>query len=255
MRDHDEHREGLHHDLPHLIGRRQALQVLGTAGAGVLLTGCSAMAKTPRAEVPSETAGPYPGDGSNGPNVLDDSGVVRRDIRKSFGGASGRATGVPLRVNLTVTDASSDYKAMAGAAVYAWHCDRLGRYSLYSSGVTDQNWLRGVQRTNSAGTAAFTTIFPGCYPGRWPHIHFEVYQSVNDAVDSGPIVKTSQIALPAAISRKVYATSRYPGSQANLRQLTLRSDNVFGNDGGVHQLATCTGSVSNGYVANLTIGV
>lgn len=251
----DEHREGLHHDLPHLIGRRSALQLMGAAGAGLLLTSPAALAKKATTVVPSETAGPYPGDGSNGPNVLDDSGVVRRDIRKSFGSASGRATGVPLRVNLTVTDASNDFKAISGAAVYAWHCDRIGRYSLYSSGVTNQNWLRGVQRTNSAGTATFTTIYPGCYPGRWPHIHFEVYESVADAVKSGPIVKTSQIALPAAISKRVYASSRYSGSQSNLRQLSLKTDGVFGNDGGVHQLATCTGSVAKGYVANLTIGV
>ena len=30
---------------------------------------------------------------------------------------------------------------------------------------------------------------------------------------------------------------------------------VFGNDGGIHQLATVTGDVTKGYVANLTIGV
>lgn len=36
-------------------------------------------------EVPDETAGPYPGDGSNGPNVLTESGIVRSDIRPGFG--------------------------------------------------------------------------------------------------------------------------------------------------------------------------
>jgi hypothetical protein len=30
---------------------------------------------------------------------------------------------------------------------------------------------------------------------------------------------------------------------------------VFGNDSGIHQLATVTGSVKKGFVANLTIGV
>jgi hypothetical protein len=47
------------------------------------------------ATIPSETAGPYPGDGSNGPNVLTEDGVVRRDIRSSFGTASGVADGIP----------------------------------------------------------------------------------------------------------------------------------------------------------------
>ena len=36
-------------------------------------------------EIPEETAGPYPGDGSNGVNVLSESGIVRSDITSSFG--------------------------------------------------------------------------------------------------------------------------------------------------------------------------
>ena len=31
-------------------------------------------------EIPEETAGPYPGDGSNGVNVLTETGIVRSDI-------------------------------------------------------------------------------------------------------------------------------------------------------------------------------
>ena len=40
-------------------------------------------------EIPSETARPYPGDGSNGANVLNRTGVVRNDIRSSLAGLSG----------------------------------------------------------------------------------------------------------------------------------------------------------------------
>ncbi len=93
--DHDDHREGLHHDLAALASRRDALRLFGSAGlatlAGGLLVPSGLLAKTPTAEVPSETAGPYPGDGSNGPNVLDDSGIVRHDIRRSFGSSTTRA--------------------------------------------------------------------------------------------------------------------------------------------------------------------
>ncbi len=255
---HEPHGDGLHEDLVKLASRRDALKIFGSAGAAAILStlGASkALAKTPTAEVPSETAGPYPGDGSNGPNVLDDSGIVRHDIRRSFGSSRTLARGVPLRVNLTVTDASDDYQALAGAAVYLWHCDRLGRYSMYSSGVTDENYLRGIVKTDSDGLARFRTIFPGCYSGRWPHIHFEVYSSVANAIANGPIVKTSQIALPAAAGKKVYATSLYAGSASNLARTSLSADNVFGNDRAVHQLATVTGNVKEGFVANLTIGV
>lgn len=83
------------------------------------------------------------------------------------------AAGVPTTIKLRVADADSD-KALAGAAVCLWHCDQEGRYSLYSNGVEDENYLRGVQETDSSGTATFTSIFPACYSGRWPHIHFEV---------------------------------------------------------------------------------
>src|SRR5215213_3961497 len=198
MGDH-EHGDGLHEDLVWLASRRDALRIFGAAGAAAILGTASAScasAATATGEVPGETAGPYPGDGSNGPDVLDDSGIVRHDIRRSFGSSRTLAQGIPLRVNLTVTDASEDYAPMAGAAVYLWHCDRAGKYSMYSSGVEDENYLRGIAKTNSNGTAWFKTIFPACYSGRWPHIHFEVYSSVAKAVANGPIVKTSQIALP-----------------------------------------------------------
>jgi protocatechuate 3,4-dioxygenase beta subunit len=256
--DHD-HGDGLQEDLVRLASRRDALRIFGAGGAAAILAtlGASraALAATPAAEVPGETAGPYPGDGSNGPDVLDDSGIVRHDIRHSFGTSRTLAKGVPLRVNLTVTDAAKDFAPMAGAAVYLWHCDRAGKYSMYSSGVEDENYLRGIAKTDATGTAWFRTIFPACYSGRWPHIHFEVYSSVAKAVSNGPIVKTSQIAMPKAICDTVYATSGYSASSGNLARTSLATDNVFGDDHAIHQLATVTGSVSKGYVAHLTIGV
>lgn len=95
--------------------------------------------------IPEETAGPYPGDGSNGPNALTESGVVRSDITSSFGSASGAAEGIPVTIELMVQDTADGCSPLAGAAVYIWHCDREGRYSMYSDGATDQNYLRGVQ--------------------------------------------------------------------------------------------------------------
>jgi protocatechuate 3,4-dioxygenase beta subunit len=205
-------------------------------------------------EVPDETGGPYPADGSNGVNVLDDSGIVRTDIRSSFGASTTTAPGVPLEIVLTVRDAATG-DALTGGAVYLWHCDRDGEYSLYSDGLEDENYLRGVQQIGSDGTVRFTSIFPGCYSGRWPHIHFEVYADLATAIASGPIVKTSQIALPKEAAEAVYATEGYATSVRNLAQTSLARDNVFGDDGGIHQLATMTGSATSGYTAALTIGV
>ena len=132
-------------------------------------------------EIPEETAGPYPGDGSNGPNVLAESGVVRSDITSSFGDASGVAEGVPVTVKLKVYDLNGDDATpLAGAAVYLWHCDREGSYSMYDGDASGENYLRGVQEAADDGTLEFTTIFPACYAGRWPHMHFEVYESLDD---------------------------------------------------------------------------
>jgi protocatechuate 3,4-dioxygenase beta subunit len=57
----------------------------------------------------------------------------------------------------------------AGVAVYVRHCDRAGRYSLYSDGIENENYLRGVQVADADGRVRYTSVFPACYDGRWPH--------------------------------------------------------------------------------------
>ena len=101
----------------------------------------------------------------------------------------------------------------------------------------------------------FTSIFPACYAGRWPHIHFEVYPSVATATSSASKVATSQLALPKAACDAVFATTGYSASVSNLSQLSLASDNVFSDDQAVRQLATVTGSVAAGYTATLTVPI
>jgi protocatechuate 3,4-dioxygenase beta subunit len=193
-------------------------------------------------EIPTETAGPFPADGSNGPNALEASGVVRRDITSSFGTGSGKAEGVPLTVTLTLLDNANGCVPLAGAAVYAWHCDREGRYSLYDRGLANENYLRGVQEADANGQVTFTSVFPGAYSGRWPHIHFEVFESMDNATAAGQVLAVSQIALTKAACDDVYATSGYEASVRNMTRTTLQSDNVFRNDGGIYQLATMTSS-------------
>ena len=144
---------------------------------------------------------------------------------------------------------------MADAAVYVWHCDRAGGYSLYSQGVTDQNYLRGVQPAGSDGIVTFTSIFPACYQGRWPHIHFEVYRDLDAATDDANRIATSQIALPEDVCRTVYATAGYEQSVKNLQGLSLATDMVFRDDGGAHQLGTVTGDATQGYTVTLAVPV
>jgi protocatechuate 3,4-dioxygenase beta subunit len=189
--------------------------------------------------------------------VLNRSGIVRSDIRSSFGDASGLAEGVPLTFTLTVVDVSgadNTGSPVEGAAVYAWHCDRDGNYSMYADTIKDENYLRGVQPTDADGTVTFSSIFPACYAGRWPHIHFEVYRSVADATDATNKLRTSQLALPKDACDQVYASSGYAQSAANLARVSLDSDMVF-SDGYSLQLATVTGSATDGYQATLRVPI
>jgi protocatechuate 3,4-dioxygenase beta subunit len=207
------------------------------------------------AAIPEETAGPYPGDGSNGPDVLGQSGVVRSDIRSSFGSSTTTAAGVPLAIRLTILDLAAGCAPYAGAAVYAWHCDRDGNYSMYSEAAQDENYLRGVQAAGDDGVVTFQSIFPACYPGRWPHIHFEVYPSIDAATSASNRIATSQIALPEDACDSVYATEGYSESIRTLAGVSLASDNVFGDDGGVRELGTVTGSPADGLTVELAVPV
>lgn len=126
---------------------------------------------------------------------------------------------------------------------------------MYSSGVENETYLRGIKVADRDGKVTFTSIFPVCYTGRWPHIHFEVYPGVAGITDSTKAISTSQVALPQDISEKVYALDAYKGSTENMAQVSLDSDNVFSDDSGVSQLATVTGGVTAGSRVELTVGV
>ncbi|MEO3941017.1 intradiol ring-cleavage dioxygenase [Paenarthrobacter nicotinovorans] len=288
---HPNHDRGLEFDLSTLLNRRRTLGVLLGAGSAAALAACtpgtggsaatpsstgsaatttqsSTAAASPSAastvtrafaecgvEIPEETLGPYPADGSNGPNVLEASGVVRRDIRSSFGTSTAKAEGVPLTVTLTLLDNANGCAPLAGAAVYVWHCDRNGKYSLYDAGLKNENFLRGVQEADAKGQLTFSTIYPGAYTGRWPHIHFEVFESMGNTTAAGQLLAVSQIALTEKACKEVYATTGYESSARNFPRTTLTSDNVFGDDGGIYQLATISGSVAGGYTAALNVTV
>lgn len=293
----DDHDRGLQHDLEQLAALKQRRRVLGMmlSGSALLIAACgggdadststtSSSGSTSSGDTSSggtstgtgstststctaaaeETQGPYPSDGSNTvngqvSNVLSDSGVVRSDIRSSFGGSSGVAGGVPTTLTLTLLNSNNLCQPLSGYAIYLWHCTREGGYSLYSSGVQDENFLRGVQVADANGQVTFTTIFPGCYSGRYPHIHFEIYPSLSMATLYTNKILTSQIALPRDVCSTVYSgATGYSASVTNLSRVTIDSDGIFG-DNTAAQMAAMTlamsGSVADGYASTLTIGV
>ena len=125
----------------------------------------------------------------------------------------------------------------------------------YDGDAVDENYLRGVQEANGdGGWLSFTTIFPGCYAGRWPHVHFEVHESVAKATSASNKQRTSQPAFPQHVCEEVYAAEGYEQSVTNLAAVSLDSDGIF-SDGHSLQLATVTGSVEEGYVATLNVPI
>ncbi|MFT4234460.1 MAG: intradiol ring-cleavage dioxygenase [Microbacterium sp.] len=280
--------QGARFDIHTILSRRGVLAVAGLGAGATVLAACASTSSsstadaatttttTPSAtatatptetatdtatttvdvdsEIPDETAGPYPGDGSNGPDVLEESGIVRSDITQNLDG-SATADGIPLTFSLQIVDMANDNAPFEGVAVYAWHCNAEGNYSMYSEGVEDYTYLRGVQVADAEGLVTFTSIYPACYSGRWPHIHFEVYPSVDDITDSTNAIATSQVAMPDETNQLVFADSRYSASINNYSQVSLATDNVFSDDSGASQLPTISGDNDSGYIASLVVGV
>ena len=244
--------EGLARDLELLLNRRRLLGWMGAA-ACVPFVACTEResAGATCARIPEETAGPFPGDGTNGPNVLALPEIVRSDIRSSFGGMGGTAEGVPLTVKFRVVDTKA-CAPLAGSAVYVWMCDREGRYSLYSE--RKQNYLRGVQVADADGTVTFQSIFPAAYFGRWPHVHFQVYSSLAKAVASSGLLATSQIAMPREVCDEVFVTKGYEQSRANLSRMSIARDNVF-SDGVALETPKVAGRIADGLTVTLDVGV
>ena len=301
--DTHDHGHGLADDLPRLdalIARRRALQWFAGAGTAALVAGCGGAGSTgsgvsvvsagsgttatptPTATAtptptltattaatgciadPTETAGPFPADGTNTSsgstsNVLTSTGIVRSDIRSSFIGTTTVATGVQVKLTLTLVNVNAACAPLAGYAVYLWHCDRQGRYSLYSSGATTESYLRGVQVTDANGQVTFTTIFPAAYDGRYPHMHFEIFSSLANALGGRYSILTSQLAMPAAVCGAVFAdTTTYPSSATNFAKVSTASDGVFGDNTAAQiaqQTPSFTGSVAAGYAATALIGI
>jgi protocatechuate 3,4-dioxygenase beta subunit len=224
------------------VGRREAIVMFGAAGAALTL-GCGGNSPTSPtttggtttggttnaacAVTPSETIGPFPS--------LSD--LIRSDIRE---GRSGTA----LRLTITVVNSGSSCSPVENATVEIWQCDASGNYSQYGS-QTGQTYLRGIQSTNNNGEVTFTTIYPGWYQGRAPHIHAEVSRN-------GASVKATQMAFPESTNAAVYGSGVYAARGTNPTSNTR--DGIFA-DSLDSELASVTGDPSSGYTATFRIAI
>lgn len=204
--------------------------VTDTTGTGTETGSCTTS--------PSETAGPFP--------TKTPSSLVASDIRSD-------RTGVPLTVKLTINSRSNNCAALAGAIVDIWHCDKDGNYSEYggtgmqSTNYTSVHFLRGRQTTDASGIVTYTTIFPGWYAGRAPHIHVHIYNA------SGVSLLVTQIAFPTNVCDTVYTTATNFYTRGK-QDTANASDNVFA-DSLASELATVNGNITDGYTLTHLITV
>lgn len=224
------------------IGRREALGVMGAAGAALAFacgdspTSPTTTTGTPTgttgtnaacAVTPAETVGPYP-------SLTE---LFRSDIRE------GRA-GAQLTLTVKVVNVNSSCAPVASANVEIWHVDAAGNYSQYGSQAT-QTFLRGIQTTNSSGEVTFVTNYPGWYQGRATHIHLEV--TIN-----GASRKVTQIAFPETVNNTVHRSGAYASRGTN--PVSNTSDGIFA-DSLSSELVTPTGDPAAGYAATFQVGI
>ena len=265
----DEHDD----DLPvgRILSRREALTLLGFTGAATLLAACQPVNQAPRngtqptdlsagtpattAEAAASTAGapvalpacvarPAMTEGPYFVDVM----LNRSDIRSDPDTGEVKA-GAPLALTFRISEiGGSACTPLSGVLVDVWHCDAVGVYS----GVTDrsfdtkgQKWLRGYQLTDANGTAAFTTIYPGWYPGRTIHIHFKV-RTAPDAAQGHEF--TSQLFFDDALSDQVL--SQPPYDTRGYRTVLNGQDRIYSD-----QLLLDVTPAAQGYAATFDLGV
>ncbi|MDF0602304.1 intradiol ring-cleavage dioxygenase [Psychromarinibacter sp. C21-152] len=217
------------------LNRRRLLAALAAAPAGAVPFALAARAQEAGlitgnvcVVTPETTAGPF----------YVDPGLVRSDI-------TGDRQGTPLTLRLQVVDAGC--RPIPDARVDVWHCDAAGIYSGVRSPLADARGatsLRGTQPTDGQGIARFTTIYPGWYPGRTPHIHFKVFPDDRS-------VLTSQLFFPDGASREVYdGSAAYDNGPPD----TTNGSDFIARRAGEAAVASVSGTTSD-LRADLVVGL
>jgi protocatechuate 3,4-dioxygenase beta subunit len=240
-------------DLPigRVLTRREALAVFGSAGT-LLLLGSSPSSpgqlptgkpRYPCVVRPSSTAGPY----------YVDEQLKRSDIRSDPTDGTVKE-GVPLLLTLNLSSiAKGTCRPLEGAIVDLWQCDADGVYSdavdpKYFN-TTGKKFLRGHQITDQHGLVRFTTIYPGWYPSRTPHIHYKIR---SPAAARSAYAFTGQLYFDEGLSDRVFA--RPPYSSRGKRKVSNITDRIYNQDGGRQTTLTVT-PAQDGYTATFDVAL
>jgi protocatechuate 3,4-dioxygenase beta subunit len=239
-------------DLPigRVLSRREAVAVLGSTGSMLLLGGSSSRnpsslsgrAATPCVVRPAST---------QGPNYVDEK-LERSDIRSDPADSTVKQ-GALLALTLNVsTIAKGACRPLEDAIVDVWQCDAEGVYSDAVDSnfdTTGKKFLRGYQVTDKNGMARFTTIYPGWYPTRTPHIHYKVR---SPASAPSPYEFIGQLYFDEGLSDRVYAKAPYAAT--GKRTVSNITDWIYNRDRGRQTILTVT-PAQNGYAATFDVAL
>lgn len=232
-----------------ILSRREVLALVGALGATTLLgptygqESTGATAPLPACVVrPEQAEGPF----------FADADLERSDLRSEPTTGEVRG-GAPLRLTIRVFRIGEACTPLPNAIVNLWSCDAHGEYSAFddrAQGVSNvgESWLRGFQRTDGAGEARFTTIYPGWYPGRTAHIHLKVR---TDPATGERFEFTSQLYFDDALSDVVLQGEPYPEGAA---RRTRNADDFLFRRGG-EQLLLDVRAEGDGYAATFDLGL
>ena len=239
-------------DLPigRVLTRREALALLGSTGS-LLVLGCSpSSGATSRASTTSQPCVVRPAS-TQGPYYVDEK-LERSDIRSDPSDGTVKQ-GALLALTFNVSSiAKGSCAPLPGAILDVWHCDADGVYSDAVDprfNTTGKKFLRGYQITDAKGSAKFTTIYPGWYPGRAVHIHYKIR---SPASASSPYQFTGQLYFDEGLSDRIYAKPPYAAK--GRRSVSNLTDGIYTREGGRQTMLTVT-PAGQGYAATFDIAV
>jgi protocatechuate 3,4-dioxygenase beta subunit len=251
--------------IGHVVTRREAIILLGAAGAS-MITGCSSGASSAAAaNQTADASNPQTANATSasarpgcvvrpaqteGPYFVDEK-LNRSDIRSDPSDGSVKP-GMPLELTFVVSQlGKGTCTPISGAVVDVWHCDAAGVYSDVRDPSFDtrgKKYLRGYQVTDAAGRAKFATIYPGWYEGRTVHIHFTVRTNPGAAAAHQ---FTSQLYFDDAVNDKVF--SQPPYNSKGQRRGRNEADGIFRSGGS--QLILPVAAAANGYKGTFDIAL
>lgn len=227
--------------------RRQLLQLAGIAPV-LLLPGRLRAAAGQCAQNIEATVGPYP-------NI---DALNRPDIRASTAAGAAARAGGRLDLRIRVLDVGKGCMPLAGAVVDIWGADGRGVYSGYRDfNTASEDFLRGYQVTDERGEVAFTTVVPGCYPGRAVHIHMAVQAAARNLRprshgSSLADVYVTQLYFQRAMMDEVFRTHPVYGEGA--RFVPNESDYNYREEGGSRSIVEA-GRTPAGYSGRIDVSL